>query len=58
MIGLSISEPGSIFTYSEFDGILGLGYPSIASGGQTPVFDNLIELGLVEQELFSVYLTQ
>lgn len=58
MIGLTTSEPGSIFTYSEFDGILGLGYPSIASGGQAPVFDSLMELGLVEQDLFSVYLTR
>ncbi|XP_066481419.1 embryonic pepsinogen-like [Tiliqua scincoides] len=57
MIALSTSEPGFIFTYSKFDGILGLGYPSIASGGQTPVFDRLVHLGLVEQDLFSVYLS-
>uniref|UniRef100_G3S939 Peptidase A1 domain-containing protein n=1 Tax=Gorilla gorilla gorilla TaxID=9595 RepID=G3S939_GORGO len=30
-VGLSTEEPGDIFTYSEFDGILGLAYPSLAS---------------------------
>ncbi|VCX18673.1 unnamed protein product, partial [Gulo gulo] len=30
-VGLSTKEPGNVFTYSEFDGILGLAYPTLAS---------------------------
>ncbi|XP_062996460.1 embryonic pepsinogen-like [Elgaria multicarinata webbii] len=56
--GLSTYEPGLIFTYSKFDGILGLGYPTIAVDQATPVFDNLVNEGLVQQNLFSVYLSR
>lgn len=45
------------FEYFEFDGILGLAFPSIASSGATPVFDNMMNEGLVNQDLFSVYLS-
>ncbi|XP_074812754.1 pepsin A-2/A-3-like [Natator depressus] len=45
------------FEYSEFDGILGLAFPSIASSRATPVFDNMMNEGLVNQDLFSVYLS-
>ncbi|KAL1020841.1 hypothetical protein UPYG_G00005400 [Umbra pygmaea] len=39
------------------DGILGLAFPSLAAGGATPVFDNMMSQGLVSQDLFSVYLS-
>ncbi|XP_074854092.1 pepsin A-like [Carettochelys insculpta] len=55
--GLSETEPGTAFEYSEFDGILGLAFPSIASSGATPVFDNMMNESLVSQDLFSVYLS-
>lgn len=45
------------FEYSEFDGVLGLAFPSIASSRATPVFDNMMNEGLVNQDLFSVYLS-
>ncbi|XP_055987661.1 pepsin A [Sorex fumeus] len=57
IFGLSKTEPGSFLYYSPFDGILGLAYPSIASSGATPVFDNMWNQGLVSQDLFSVYLS-
>ncbi|KAL0603747.1 Chymosin [Plecturocebus cupreus] len=41
--GLSTQEPGDIFTYSEFNGILGLAYPSLASEYSVPVFDNMMD---------------
>ncbi|XP_007529425.1 chymosin-like [Erinaceus europaeus] len=55
-VGLSTQEPGDIFTYSEFDGILGLAYPSLASQYSVPVFDNMMKQHLVAQDLFSVYM--
>uniref|UniRef100_A0AAR2IJN7 Peptidase A1 domain-containing protein n=1 Tax=Pygocentrus nattereri TaxID=42514 RepID=A0AAR2IJN7_PYGNA len=56
-IGLSTSEPGENFVEAQFDGILGLAYPSLAVGNQTPLFDTLIQQGLLEQDLFAVYLS-
>ncbi|NWI57896.1 CATE protein, partial [Calyptomena viridis] len=53
----SISEPGKAFLDAEFDGILGLGYPSLAVDGVTPVFDNMMAQNLVELPLFSVYMS-
>nr|XP_060627529.1 embryonic pepsinogen-like [Anolis sagrei ordinatus] len=53
---LSSSEPGAFFTYVKFDGILGLGYPAIAVSDVTPVFNNMVDEGLVQENLFSVYL--
>ncbi|NXJ07803.1 PEPE protein, partial [Odontophorus gujanensis] len=58
LFGLSTSEPGQFFVYVEFDGILGLGYPSLAADGITPVFDNMVNESLLEQNLFSVYLSR
>lgn len=57
IFGLSKTEPGITFMFAPFDGILGLGYPSIAASGATPVFDNMWNEGLVSQDLFSVYLS-
>ncbi|KFQ98088.1 Pepsin A, partial [Opisthocomus hoazin] len=57
IFGLAETEPGDIFYYSPFDGILGLAFPSIASSGATPVFDNMMSEDLVAKDLFSVYLS-
>ncbi|XP_048409059.2 pepsin A-like isoform X3 [Stegostoma tigrinum] len=56
--GLSTSEPGGFFSYVKFDGILGMGYPSLAASGATTVFQNLMSQNLVDEPLFSVYLTR
>ncbi|XP_030329284.1 cathepsin E [Strigops habroptila] len=53
----SVSEPGKTFVDAAFDGILGLAYPSLAVGGVTPVFDNMMAQNLVELPMFSVYLS-
>ncbi|XP_061204442.1 pepsin A-like [Neopsephotus bourkii] len=58
IFGLSETEPGDFFYYSPFDGILGLAFPSLASSGATPVFDNMMNEGLVARDLFSVYLSK
>uniref|UniRef100_U3JCU9 cathepsin E n=1 Tax=Ficedula albicollis TaxID=59894 RepID=U3JCU9_FICAL len=53
----SVSEPGKAFLDAEFDGILGLAYPSLAVDGVTPFFDNLMAQDLVELPIFSVYMS-
>ncbi|ELK05888.1 Chymosin [Pteropus alecto] len=57
-VGLSTQEPGDVFTYFEFDGILGLAYPSLAAKDSVPVFDNMMKHHLVAQDLFSVYMSR
>ncbi|XP_010215562.1 PREDICTED: cathepsin E-like [Tinamus guttatus] len=54
--GESVFEPGVTFALAHFDGVLGLGYPSLAVGNALPVFDSIMNQGLVEQPLFSFYL--
>ncbi|XP_066176497.1 pepsin A-like isoform X1 [Sylvia atricapilla] len=58
IFGLAETEPGDFFYYTPFDGILGLAFPSIASSGATPVFDNMMLENLVDRDLFSVYLSR
>ncbi|NWH53911.1 PEPA protein, partial [Fregata magnificens] len=58
IFGLAETEPGDFFYYTPFDGILGLAFPSIASSGATPVFDNMMTEHLVARDLFSVYLSK
>ncbi|XP_059704548.1 pepsin A-5 [Haemorhous mexicanus] len=58
IFGLAETEPGDFFYYAPFDGILGLAFPSIASSGATPVFDNMMMENLVDRHLFSVYLSR
>ncbi|XP_061057795.1 pregnancy-associated glycoprotein 2-like [Eubalaena glacialis] len=43
--------------HAPFDGILGLGYPSLALRGTTPIFDNLKRRGLISQPVFAFYLS-
>ncbi|XP_038675205.1 pepsin A-like [Scyliorhinus canicula] len=56
--GLATSEPGGFFGYVKFDGILGMGYQSLAASGATTVFHNMLAQHLVDQHLFSVYLSR
>ncbi|GCB74719.1 hypothetical protein scyTo_0003810 [Scyliorhinus torazame] len=56
--GESVYEPGSTFTLAHFDGILGLGYPSLAEGGAIPVFDRMMYQNLLEEPIFSVLINR
>jgi len=48
-----VSGLGLAYGMGKFDGILGLAFPSIAVDGLTPVFNNIFEQGLVEDDVFS-----
>ncbi|NWS99277.1 CATEA protein, partial [Mionectes macconnelli] len=54
--GESVFEPGATFVLAHFDGVLGLGYPSLAVGNALPVFDSIMNQHLVEEPVFSFYL--
>nr|CCC33063.1 cathepsin D-1 [Dermanyssus gallinae] len=50
-------ESGDSFIYGKYDGILGMGYPEIASSG-LPVFDQMVKQKVVEKAIFSFFLTR
>ncbi|XP_056217583.1 embryonic pepsinogen-like [Falco biarmicus] len=58
LFGLSTTEPGQFFVHVAFDGILGLGYPNLAADEITPVFDNMVNERLLEENVFSIYLSR
>lgn len=43
------------FIFAKFDGVLGMGYPSMAIDGITPVFDRIMSQRVLEEEVFSIY---
>ena len=51
-------EPGIAFLFSKFDGILGMGWDTIAVNGVTPPFYNAIAQGLVTENVFSFWLNR
>ncbi|KAI5279009.1 gastricsin [Manis pentadactyla] len=55
--GLSENEPGTNFIYAKFDGIMGMGYPSLAAGRATTALQGMLQEGALNSPVFSFYLS-
>ncbi|NWS97021.1 RENI protein, partial [Mionectes macconnelli] len=47
--------PAFPFIFARFDGVLGMGFPSQAIDGITPVFDRILSQQILKEDVFSVY---
>ncbi|XP_043777161.1 pregnancy-associated glycoprotein 2-like [Cervus elaphus] len=53
---MSQRQTSKILPCVPFEGILGLGYPTLATVGITPFFDNLMQQGIISEPVFAFYL--
>lgn len=56
VFGETTKEPSISFIFGKFDGILGLGYDTIAVNGVQPPFYSMIEQKIINKPVFSVWL--
>lgn len=56
--GLSKNEPSEPFYYAQFDGIMGMAYPSLAVGGTPTVLQGMLQQNQLTQPIFSFYFSR
>ncbi|NXC45187.1 PEPC protein, partial [Penelope pileata] len=56
--GLSQDEPTQPFYYAQFDGIMGMGYPSLAVGGTPTALQGMLQQNQLNQPIFSFYFSR
>jgi saccharopepsin len=55
--GEATNEPGLAFAFGRFDGIMGLGFDTIAVNHIVPPFYNMINQKLIDEPVFAFYLS-
>ncbi len=58
MFAEATDDPEGVFSLTEFDGILGLGYVAIAVMEVTPALYNMYQQELIPQLAFSMYVNE
>ncbi|XP_053820025.1 gastricsin [Vidua chalybeata] len=56
--GLSQDEPTQPFYFADFDGILGMAYPSLAVGGMASALGGMLEQNQLAEPVFSFYFSR
>ncbi|NXO57470.1 PEPC protein, partial [Aramus guarauna] len=56
--GLSKNEPTQPFYYADFDGILGMAYPSMSWGGMSTVLQGMVQQNQLTEPIFSFYFSR
>ncbi|NXO31839.1 PEPC protein, partial [Cisticola juncidis] len=56
--GLSQDEPTQPFYFADFDGILGMAFPSLAVGGMPTALEGMLDQDQLAEPIFSFYFSR